>query len=186
MQLRHLLGDDVFRKGVHNYRQVRVQERDAGRFYGSLGEAAGRDPRLDRQWLYRAGVNTIAADYSCANGRISSFALNQVAAGAGLPTLREQRVQVATFRLDGGKLVFGQSAAVTYNGAATGVPALVGSACPDLVYPNYQDWGFARSSSTSARSATAQASRASRRSAAALDAVAKPVGRRARRQAAAQ
>jgi aminopeptidase N len=24
------------------------------------------------------------------------------------------------------------------------VPALVGAACPDLVYPNYQDWGFAK------------------------------------------
>jgi len=34
--------------------------------------------------------------------------------------------------------------AVTYHGAATPVPALAGSACPDLVYPNYQDWGFVK------------------------------------------
>jgi aminopeptidase N len=33
---------------------------------------------------------------------------------------------------------------VTYKGSRTEVGALVGSACPDLAYPNYQDWGFVK------------------------------------------
>jgi aminopeptidase N len=144
-QLRHLLGDDVFRKGVHNYlvkyayKNARLED-----FVGSLADAAGRDLKpWTRQWLYQPGVNTIGADYSCAGGKISAFSLRQGAPGT-LPTLREQRVQVATFRLDGQQLALAQNVAVTYSGARTAVPGLVGSACPDLVYPNYQDWGFVK------------------------------------------
>jgi aminopeptidase N len=146
MQLRHLLGADVFRKGVHNY-LVKYQFKNAtlDDFIGSLGDAAGRDlSGWTRQWLYQPGVNTVAASFTCKAGKIASFTLNQSAPSAALPTLREQRVQVATFKLNGGELALAQNAAVTYSGAKTAVPALVGSACPDLVYPNYQDWGFAK------------------------------------------
>ncbi|MET0981484.1 MAG: ERAP1-like C-terminal domain-containing protein, partial [Telluria sp.] len=74
---------------------------------------------------------------------ISAFTLQQGAPSKSLPTLREQRVQVATFKLDGG-LTSLQTVPVTYKGASTRVPGLVGTACPDLVYPNYQDWGFVK------------------------------------------
>ncbi len=146
MQLRHLLGKEVFRKGVHNYlTKFAYQNATLDDFIGALGDAAGRDLKpWTAQWLYQAGVNTVAATYQCKAGRISSFTLQQTAPSAALPTLREQRVQVATFNMSGNKLVLGKNVAVTYSGAATKVPALVGSACPDLVYPNYQDWGFAK------------------------------------------
>jgi aminopeptidase N len=149
VQLRHLLGPETFRKGVHNYltkyswRNAKLED-----FIGSLGEAAGRDlSGWTRQWLYEAGVNTIAANFTCnggKDGKIGSFTLQQTAASRALPTLREQRVQVATFKLDGGKLTPLQTVPVTYAGASTRVPGLVGTACPDLVYPNYQDWGFVK------------------------------------------
>jgi len=145
MQLRHLLGADVFRKGVHNY-LVKYQYKNARLedFIGSLGQAAGRDMKdWTQQWLYQAGVNTIAANYSCAAGKISAFTLQQSAARE-FPTLREQRVQVASFRLDGQQLKLDRKVAVTYKGAATTVPGMVGAACPDLVYPNYEDWGFVK------------------------------------------
>jgi len=160
MQLRHLLGEDVFRKGVHNY-LVKYAYKNATLidFIGSLGDAAGRDlGPWTKQWLYNAGVNTIAAKYSCAGGKINSFTLQQSAPSAALPTLREQRVQVATFKLDGARLVLRNNVAVTYSGAATKVPAMIGSACPDLVYPNYQDWGFAKVQLDKRSFATAQTS----------------------------
>ena len=145
MQLRHLLGADVFRKGVHNY-LVKYQYRNAklDDFIGSLGQAAGRDMKgWTQQWLYQPGVNTIAANYQCTGGKISSFALQQ-SAPAQFPTLREQRVQVAAFRTDGSQLKLDRKVAVTYKGASTAVPGMVGAACPDLVYPNYEDWGFVK------------------------------------------
>ena len=149
-QLRHLLGEETFRKGVHNY-LVKYQWRNATLqdFIGSLGEAAGRDlGGWTREWLYRPGVNTIEASYTCSGGKgggkIAGFTLGQSAPSKALPTLREQRVQVAAFKLDGGKLSLVRNEPVTYKGAKTAVPALNGAACPDLVYPNYQDWGFAK------------------------------------------
>jgi aminopeptidase N len=145
MQLRHLLGADVFRKGVHNY-LVKYQYRNArlDDFIGSLGEAAGRDLKgWTQQWLYQPGVNTIAANYQCSGGKISAFTLQQ-GAPEKFPTLREQRVQVASFRLDGQAFKLDRKVAVTYKGASTAVPGMVGAACPDLVYPNYEDWGFVK------------------------------------------
>ncbi|WP_371869521.1 aminopeptidase N [Telluria antibiotica] len=146
MQLRHLLGADVFRKGVHNY-LVKYQYRNAklDDFIKSLGQAAGRDlTGWTREWLYEPGVNTIAANYTCKGGKIAGFTLTQTAQSKALPTLREQRVQVAAFRLAGKEYKLERNVAVTYKGAQTAVPALNGAACPDLVYPNYGDWGFVK------------------------------------------
>ncbi|MDN4056124.1 aminopeptidase N [Massilia sp. YIM B02763] len=146
MQLRHLLGADVFRKGVHNY-LVKYQYKNAklDDFIGALGQAAGRDlSGWTKEWLYQAGVNTIAANFSCANGKVTSFAIEQTAPSKALPTLREQRVQIATFRLDGKEVKLDRTVPVIYKGAKTSVPAMAGAACPDLVYPNYGDWGFVK------------------------------------------
>ncbi len=145
-QLRHLLGDEVFRKGVRNYLvKHKFANARLDDFIGELGRAAGRDlGPWTQQWLYQAGVNTIDADYACKQGKVSSFALRQGSARADQPTLREQRVRVATFVLRGAALAPARDVAVTYKGARTPVPALVGSACPDLVYPNHQDWGFVK------------------------------------------
>ncbi|GAB3414141.1 aminopeptidase N [Massilia agilis] len=145
MQLRQLLGADVFRKGVHNY-LVKYQYRNAtlDDFIGTLGQTAHRDlSKWTREWLYQPGVNTIAASYSCQGGKIASFTIDQ-SATSQFPTLREQRVQVGSFRMNGDKLELVKNVAVTYSGKQTRVKELVGSACPDLVYPNYQNWGFAK------------------------------------------
>ncbi|MGV7210775.1 aminopeptidase N [Oxalobacteraceae bacterium A2-2] len=144
-QLRHLLGEEVFRQGVHNY-LVKYQYQNArlDDFIGSLGAAAGRDlGAWTQQWLYQPGVNTITARYSCKGGKVSGFSLEQ-SAPADYPTLREQRVQVALFKRGPQGLALAKNVAVTYRGASTAVPALDGAACPDLVYPNYQDWGYAK------------------------------------------
>jgi aminopeptidase N len=159
-QLRHLLGEEVFRKGVHNY-LVKYQYQNAtlDNFIGSLGEAAGRDlSGWTREWLYEPGVNTIAADFSCAGGKVSAFTLRQSAPSKELPTLREQRVQVGLFNLTAHGLSLSKNVAITYKGAATEVPELKGAACPDLVYPNYQDWGFAQVQLDKKSFATAQSS----------------------------
>lgn len=145
-QLRHLLGEDVFREGVRNYLvKYSWQNATLDDFIGSLAQTAGRDlSGWTREWLYHAGVNTIAASYRCTGGKIADFTLTQSAPGKDLPTLREQRVQVAAFRREGGKLALLKNVPVTYSGAQTAVPGMNGAACPDLVYPNYQDWGYAK------------------------------------------
>jgi aminopeptidase N len=159
-QLRHLLGEEVFRQGVHNYLvKYSYQNARLDDFIGSLGDAANRDlSGWTKEWLYEPGVNTIAAEFSCAGGKVSSFTLRQSAPSAAMPTLREQRVQIALFKLNAQGLVLGKNVAVTYKGAATAVPELKGAACPDLVYPNYQDWGYAQVRLDKKSFATAQLS----------------------------
>jgi aminopeptidase N len=159
-QLRHLLGEEVFRQGVHNYLvKYSYQNARLDDFIGSLGEAAHRDlSGWTKQWLYEPGVNTIAAEFSCAGGKISAFKLRQAAPTKAMPTLREQRVQIGLFNLGAQGLALSKNVAVTYQGASTAVPELKGAACPDLVYPNYQDWGYAQVQLDKKSFATAQAS----------------------------
>jgi aminopeptidase N len=143
VQLRHLLGDEVFRKGVHNYlEKFAWKNATLEDFVATLGEASGRDlkPRA-AQWLREPGVNTIAANYACSGGRVSRFELQQ---GADNGILREQRVQVAFLRMQGKALALDRAIAVNYKGASTPVPGLLGSPCPELVYPNYKDWGYVK------------------------------------------
>ncbi|WP_312517114.1 aminopeptidase N [Massilia sp.] len=158
-QLRHLLGEETFRKGVHNYlTKYQWQNATLQDFIGTLGQAAGRDMNgWTKEWLYQAGVNTIAASYTCSNGKIAGFKLTQTAP-KDLPTLREQRVQVAAFKVDGDKLTLVKNVPVTYKGASTAVADMNGAACPDLVYPNYQDWGYAKVQMDGRSFATAKSS----------------------------
>ncbi|HWW70581.1 MAG TPA: aminopeptidase N, partial [Duganella sp.] len=159
-QLRHLLGEEAFRQGVHNYLvKYSYQNARLEDFIGSLSAAAGRDlGGWTREWLYEPGVNTIAAEFSCAGGKIKSFSVRQSAPSAAMPTLREQRVQIGLFKLGKDGLALDRNLPITYNGDATAVPELAGAACPDLVYPNYQDWGYAKVRLDKKSFATAQTS----------------------------
>jgi aminopeptidase N len=145
-QLRAQIGEETFRRGVHDYLvKYSYQNATLDDFIESLAKAAGRDLKpWAQEWLYQPGVNTLAADFECRDGKVSRFALKQGVANPAWPTLREQLVQVALFDVAGDKLVLSDKLPVTYRGASTDVPALVGKACPALVYPNYEDWGFAK------------------------------------------
>jgi aminopeptidase N len=145
-QIRQQMGAETFRRGVHGYlKSYSYRNATLDDFIGSLSKAAGRDlSPFARQWLYQPGVNTLQADFSCAAGKVTRFEVKQSPANAAFPTLREQLVQVGTFTLDGDAMKLAAKAPVSYSGASTAVPALVGTACPDLVYPNYEDWGFAK------------------------------------------
>ncbi|NKF51314.1 aminopeptidase N [Shewanella sp. WXL01] len=145
-QLRYLLGDETFRQGVNYYlSQFSYQNATLDDFINSLATVAKRDlSQWTQDWLYHAGTNTISAEYVCGNGKISEFNLLQYAASDELPTLREQKVQVGLFNqhrhgIDKEKLI-----TVTYQGESTSVPELIGTSCPDLVYPNINDWGVVK------------------------------------------
>ncbi|WOT04520.1 aminopeptidase N [Shewanella youngdeokensis] len=145
-QLNHLLGEKTFQKGVQNYlKQYSYQNATLSDFINSLGKAANTNlTTWSQQWLYEAGVNSIQTSFSCENDRISQFTIKQTAASSALPTLREQRVQIGLFTKGRNQLHHIMSVPVTYRGSITKVKNLVGMHCPDLVYPNYQDWGFVK------------------------------------------
>ena len=157
-QLRQLLGEEVFRKGVSDYLKTYAwHNATLDDFIGSLAKAAHRDlHQWTQDWLYTAGVNTLEASYQCSNGTISSFSLVQTPAATGQTVLREQKVQVALLRKGHHELELMKTVPVIYQGANTQIPALIGERCPDLVYPNYDDWGFVKVKLDERSFATAQ------------------------------
>ena len=144
-QLRYLLGEKTFQQGIHNYlKDNAYQNAVLDDFINSLAKASGKDlSQWQQDWLYKAGVNTIEAKYQCEQGKISSFELVQTA-DKSQPTLREQKVQLALFKATNPGFNLTKKLAVIYQGETTTVDELVGVSCPDLIYPNYQDWAFVK------------------------------------------
>ena len=145
-QLRHLLGEETFRQGVRQYlTQFSYQNAELDDFINSLAKASNLDlSQWTQEWLYKAGVNSIQAEYMCASGVISEFQLVQRPVSDEFPTLRQQKVKIGLLYQRRHGLDNHQTAIVTYKGERTEVPELVGEACPDLVYPNLDDWGFVK------------------------------------------
>ncbi|ABV86150.1 aminopeptidase N [Shewanella pealeana] len=162
-QLSYLIGEKTFQQGVHNYlTQYSYQNAELKDFITSLEQAAKRDlSQWSQDWLYKAGVNTLEAEFSCSNGRISSFSLKQTAPSSALPTLREQKVLLGLFTQGRNRLHHNISVPVTYSGEKTEVKQVIGLHCPALVYPNYQDWGFVKVSLDPVSFKAAQANLAS-------------------------
>ncbi|MBA6352128.1 aminopeptidase N [Colwellia sp. BRX8-4] len=146
-QLPYYLGEENFRIGVSNYlKKFSYQNTDLEDFIGELGKAAGKDmTQWTQDWLYNAGLNTIKVNYQCSDGKISAFAINQTAP-EGYPTLREQRVQIGLYNVsaDGNAMNLTSATPIMYKGATTEIKAVIGQACPDLVYPNEADWGYVK------------------------------------------
>jgi aminopeptidase N len=142
-QIEFRLGEEIFRQGINTYLGRHAEgNAQLSDFVGALAEAAGTN--LDEwayEWLHSAGANTLEAQFTCTDGAITDFSLLQTAP-ADYPILRTQKVQVGLLRDVDGVVVTDNVIPVTYSGARTEVPAAHGKACPDLVYPNHQDFGY--------------------------------------------
>lgn len=142
-QIEFRLGEEQFRHGIGDY-LARHAEANATLqdFVDALAGAADTD--LDewaQEWLFTAGANTIEVQFSCTDGVVNELSLLQTAP-ADYPFLRTQKVQVGLFRDIDGIVTTDAIIPVTYSGASTNVPEAAGKACPDLVYPNYGDYGY--------------------------------------------
>lgn len=144
-QLPYYLGEENFRKGVSNYlKDLSYQNATLDDFMGHLGKAAGKDlDQWQQQWLYNAGLNTIEASFQCENDKVTRLTLNQ-SAPAEYPTLREQQTQLGFYRMDGDSMLRVATLPVLYSGETTAVEEAVGQPCPQILYPNEEDWAFAK------------------------------------------
>lgn len=146
-QLPHYLGKEAFRQGVSNY----LQEFSYGNatlsdFMGHLGRAANEN--LDdwtQNWLYKAGVNTIAARYQCTEGKITELTITQTAP-KDHPVLREQKIQLGIYRMQDNIMSRVATVPVIYSGRKTQVRAAEGLPCPQILTPNDEDWAYVKTS----------------------------------------
>ncbi len=145
-QLAFFLGEDVFKKGVQDYFQKHAWgNTELPDFMGALSKAAKRDlSAFSKEWLETSGTNTVKTDFTCDAGKIATFNLVQ-SGEPGETQARAHRTMIALLRkTTGNKLQLDSNIAITYQGAKTAVKDAIGKDCPDMAYPNYQDFDFVK------------------------------------------
>jgi aminopeptidase N len=142
-QLSHYTGQENFRLGVSNYLKKHAwSNTELKDFIDAQSQQSGLELRSwSKDWLYKAGVNSIKVEYSCVAGIISGFDVIQTAA-KDYPTLRSQRLQLALFENKEDDVVPYSITPITVSGNITKVADVHGLKCPDLVFPNFQGWGY--------------------------------------------
>ena len=145
-QIAHFIGEQGFKKGVQLYfKRHAFQNTIRKDFVDALAEGSGKN--LDawtKQWLQTAGVNTLAASFTCTDGKVRNLTLNQ-GYQEGYATLRGHKTNVAIYENKGrGRLERIADADIEYTSKKTSVHAFDGAACPALVFPNAGDHDYVK------------------------------------------
>lgn len=141
IQLKHYIGDDKFQQALalhfDRYAFKNAQLKD---FLATLSEVAGQDlSQWSAQWLEQAGVNALQANFSCANGKITAFDMEQFPANVS-GALRMHKLDALLTAADGST----QTIEVNVTDRHNPQPTAIGKACPVFVLPNVSDYTFAR------------------------------------------
>ncbi|MDA0364410.1 MAG: aminopeptidase N [Chloroflexi bacterium] len=143
-QLVHAIGMDAFRDGMRRYFQRHAYGNTTlADFLAALNEGVDRD--LDewaRLWLGTPSLNTLSTSWELDGDRISAMTLLQTAPD-DYPTMRPHSTRIALVREAGGVL---QVDAIDsqINGPSASVPAAIGKPAPVFVFPNHDDFAYAR------------------------------------------
>jgi aminopeptidase N len=143
-QLVAAIGMDGFREGMRNYfRTYAFSNATLEQFLGSLEAGSGRDLKeWSKLWLETPSLNTIGSTWQADGDRITSFTVTQ-SAPSEYPTLRPHRLDLGLVRDENGRF---QTTVLPLevSGAETAVPAAEGLPRPSLVFPNFNDHGYAK------------------------------------------
>ncbi|PPB50003.1 aminopeptidase N [Arthrobacter pityocampae] len=130
-----------FRK--HEYRNTTLAD-----LLDVLSVATGRDlAAWSRSWLQTSGVPALTAEVTADGGVLTGVTIVQDAVDpvTGRDEPRSHRIRVGLYSFDAdGWLVRTHAEAVTVDGGRTAVPALAGTAQPDLLLVNDDDLTYAK------------------------------------------
>jgi len=145
--LHYNIGDESFKNGLHQYFKTYPEQNTIlANFVGSLEKASGKDLADWRtKWLQTASLNTVKVNLSCSAGLISKLQLVQ-SYEPGYPTLRPHSTQVALFNIKNNFPALSSKHKVSFDSKSTEIKSIVGKPCPDIVYPNYEDYAYFKSS----------------------------------------
>lgn len=142
-QLAFYLGADQFRAGVREYiAHYAFQNTTLTNFLSSLSHASKIDlSAFENMWLKTTGFNAITAKYSCQNGKITAFSLQQTH-----EPLRAHRTQITLYNFNNNnQLVANKTLAVRYQAANQSITNFVGLTCPVFINLNEGDMDYAQS-----------------------------------------
>jgi aminopeptidase N len=149
-QLVAWVGTEAFVSGLQDYFTRHAWENATlADFLTALEKASGRP--LDRwagQWLATTGINTLRVEATTgADGRYETVDVVQEPSPAtddAGPQLRDHRIAVGLYDLDGDTLVRRTATELDVTGERTKVRALAGHAAADLVLPNDDLLGYVK------------------------------------------
>ena len=143
-QLVKYIGRDAFRDGMRVYfKRHGWSNATLADFLTCLEESSGSSlAEWARLWLSTASLNTLSAEWQADDGRLTALAIRQTAP-PDYPTLRPHALELALGKDSPAGLVI-DSIAAWIDGPDTPIAEARGRAVPDLVFPNYGDYAYAK------------------------------------------
>jgi aminopeptidase N len=142
-QLNYYMTTEDFRSGIRDYFQTySFKNTDLSQFIGSLQKHTKKDLGLwaDR-WLRQSGTDTLSAMWTCDKDRLKAIDLTMTPTEGRKP--RPQSVEVALFKSSSGKTTVTERIRADFDGTKDKIRLEGDFACPDFVYPNHDDQGYA-------------------------------------------
>ncbi|MCB0385097.1 MAG: aminopeptidase N, partial [Bdellovibrionales bacterium] len=142
-QVAYFIGPEKFKLGVQNYfKKYAEKNTELKDFMGELSTAYGSSlDEWQKQWLQTSSLNTISVDLTCDQNKVTELKLSQ-SAPDDHNHLRGHRFKVALFGSRSGKLGTTDIFEVRLTEPSLTIAEAKGKACPVLVYPNYEDYGY--------------------------------------------
>jgi aminopeptidase N len=152
-QLNYRLGDVTFRDGLRLYlKQHAYSNAQWADLIGAFEASGGKDVKgWADAWILRRGMPQVEAEWTCARGRVKTFALRQhdvlntealwpidteILFDSGYPSPVIPR-----------ESSHGDDATVlrtSFSTARQDIPSAIGKSCPALVFANYEDQAYGR------------------------------------------
>jgi aminopeptidase N len=154
-QLNYFLDEDTFRNGLRLYLKehayANAEWADLVRAFEVASDQAGRHQDVQtwaKSWITRRGMPEVTVNYSCNDGRITAFTINQrdVLDDAYVWPMANQILLISTIQPEAGQVA--QTAIQTiklhWNALTFPVQSAIGKPCPNLVFANEGDYAYGR------------------------------------------
>ncbi|MDU0479767.1 aminopeptidase N [Staphylococcus chromogenes] len=140
-QLQAYVGRDAFLAGVRKHFAAHAfSNATFDDLLSAFEEASGRDlSGWADMWLKTTGVNKLSPTFTIADGKYTSFTVEQSGAQPGAGELRTHRVAIGLYSLIDGRVRRTDRVELDISGASTSVDALVDKQAADLVLVNDDD-----------------------------------------------
>lgn len=142
-QLHFYVGDEAFRNGLRAYfKKYAFSNTTREDFINAIGAAASTDLSIwTSKWLQTAGPNKVKVDFDCNDNEISRFSIIQ--APSTSQTLSPHRTRLALYEFKGGRFELLKNYDASYSEEKNELSSLIGSDCPDFIFPNFEDHDYA-------------------------------------------
>ncbi len=155
-QLNYSLGETTFRNGLRLYLKQHAYSNaawaDLVRAFEIASDQAGRHQDVQswaKSWITRRGMPEVTVKYSCSDGKIAAFTINQrdVLDDDYVWPMDNQILFLSTVQPEGGHGTATteiETIKVHWNAPSFPVPSAIGRPCPNLVFGNEGDYAYGR------------------------------------------